>query len=597
MLLDFQKDALNSSSALHLKVVILVEKDRESDALFNLLDSLQATNYGDASNNTHFEIQLWSHTGEDKEANNNSLGKRRHSVQEYFLLEKNQLQSHVEIVDKQYKVSTNSKLEGTSLAQIWEPTSHDERVIIFRVDDTKSWSASPTWYQWIVNAYESYDNKWTDTAVAAFGLSNTNMINAISNVTTVPDEPFFFPVAPLFSGFAPRASMWIDFIDFATCAYSNPRTTLTSANLSVSSSDPYSLLSSSVGGGSAIEWWNQLETNWIYFTKHTHRSNLYQFDAQGKPLMQLLSSDSSADNKIEVRKADKNAEIGEAARIPSTKFILTQDNTKLTISLSRTKRLPVKRFLLMSAAVGYPLGSFQRYVGTLRKFFHGDVWLSTSNNVSTEIEQYMTRHNIHWMVQPELTGHKAKDRFSFFETVCDADKYTLCLHTDFRDSFFQGDPFAEFYESADDEKNSILYVYNHNKLMNRWAYKQYGRCGLRKYEKYIRGKLIPNAGSIIASPSIWKELARINLLFNDCDDQILYLAWIYTPEIRNETVTPRPIIKHHTQGEGAMNVVGFGGIGMKDGHNRWLNRNCLVSPVLHQPDRKVDWTSTRGIII
>jgi len=74
------------------------------------------------------------------------------------------------------------------------------------------------------------------------------------------------------------------------------------------------------------------------------------------------------------------------------------------------------------------------------------------------------------------------DRFRFFFKVCNPDVYSLCLTTDFRDSIFQSNPFANIdrlqlppqssTDSVATSPSGILHVFEHNRDFNAamWHY-------------------------------------------------------------------------------------------------------------------------------
>jgi hypothetical protein len=140
---------------------------------------------------------------------------------------------------------------------------------------------------------------------------------------------------------------------------------------------------------------------------------------------------------------------------------------------------------------------------------------------------YLKHHKVNTVVARNITGSdkeaKARDRFTFFEDVCQKDRYDLCLHTDFRDSMFQADPFLEFYShdandesdtststttttttsSMFDDQHEHLYIYQHAKIMNPWHFRKLAACGLYdRYSQHVAGKWIVNSGSIIATPLV-----------------------------------------------------------------------------------------------
>lgn len=175
----------------------------------------------------------------------------------------------------------------------------------------------------------------------------------------------------------------------------------------------------------------------------------------------------------------------------------------------------------MSAAVGYRIETFKLIVGTLRKYYKGDMILFINATITDAIAESLQEQNFQTIVQPEVTGSdkkaKARDRFTFFETVCNLDRYDLCLHTDFRDSLFQADSFEEFYHNDEILYNlnnqQHLYIYQHEMIMNPWHFRKMAACGISDAcNKNVAGKWILNSGSIISTPLVWKKLGYYNRL-------------------------------------------------------------------------------------
>ena len=331
--------------------------------------------------------------------------------------------------------------------------------------------------------------------------------------------------------------------------------------------------------------------------------------------------------------------------------------------------------VVMSAAIGYSLKHFEKFIGSLREHYFGDVWLliskdysssdddDSSNNhsrgdmqknndeleseeetESTLIRRYLQMHNVNYLETDMgksggvTTGSGwekiNRDRFIFFDTVCKPLSYSLCLTTDFRDSVFQSNPFANFdrlllpppqqlssSSTASTSSSSpsttmpsgILHVFEHNKDMSKWHYVKMKepRCDLyEQYGKVLKGTNIINGGSIIGSPYAFQRIVEyMGDKWKGCNDQvvlnILVRANILTTAsssaaataaaatITNATETKitgtddnhEPIVVEiHQQGYGPMNVLGHGGMVLKDNKGRYMNRNCIVVPVVHQYD-------------
>jgi hypothetical protein len=100
----------------------------------------------------------------------------------------------------------------------------------------------------------------------------------------------------------------------------------------------------------------------------------------------------------------------------------------------------------------------------------------------------------------------------------------------------------------------------------------------------------------------------MSIIWKGCNDQVILNVLIRSNILTNTTTTTtttingtnanndteehrhHPIlVKVHQQGYGPMNVLGHGGKilrneNKKNGGSKFLNRNCIVSPVVHQYD-------------
>jgi hypothetical protein len=120
--------------------------------------------------------------------------------------------------------------------------------------------------------------------------------------------------------------------------------------------------------------------------------------------------------------------------------------------------------------------------------------------------------------------------------------------------------------------------------------------------------MILNAGSTVATPGVWKELAYHMRTWDTCNDQLIYNVWTYATSKNDTTLFKvnngtRINFHFHDQGTGAMNVVGYisntttGAFLKKDRRDgRFLNRNCVVSPVVHQFDKACRYEKDRCVI-
>ncbi|KAL3910299.1 MAG: hypothetical protein SGARI_002194 [Bacillariaceae sp.] len=474
---------------------------------------------------------------------------------------------HMMLIKEQQDGDETSKIPlRNRILQVWQPTSEEDHVIIFHVDKHSNQHPHAQWYQWLQQVHATLHTS-NQTEIIGVALSTKQLYSRLNKEKLVPDknEPFLFPEANFYSGVAPSATMWQEFADYMDCA---------EKFLGIGETIPQS-----------NHFWNDVEKLWGDFP-------LFSQD----DLVGVFS------RKVRAKSASAFASPSrhDIESLPKFHYKDDKNQTELVQVSSSSAKSPL-RTLVMSAAIGYPIETFKLYVGTLRKFYRGDVTLSVNATISDEIAAYLKEQNVQTVVQPELTGSdgeaKARDRFPWFASVCKEDQYDLCLHTDFRDSMFQADPFTEFYDNGElreDPNQQHMYVYPHERIMNPWSFRQMARCGLfDAYGKHVAGKWILNSGSVIATPLVWQELGYYNKLWNTCNDQIVYNTLIYTayedllPE--HKYSEHRNITMHfHRQGEGAMNIVGYArGAGTfvhRDSKGQFLSRQCLPSPVVHQFD-------------
>jgi hypothetical protein len=304
--------------------------------------------------------------------------------------------------------------------------------------------------------------------------------------------------------------------------------------------------------------------------------------------------------------------------------------------------------VVMSVAIGYSLEVFVTFIESLREHYFGDVWLLISKDLSssdsnanaekasnghgdemdsredsesTKIRRYLKIHNIRYLdIDVGRSGAVTtgsgwqqinRDRFSFFSKVCDPDVYSLCLTTDFRDSIFQSNPLANIdrlqlppqssTDSVATSPSGILHVFEHNKDLNSssWHYDQMKVPECNLYEKYattVYGTKIINGGSIIGSPFAFQRIEEFMIdKWKRCNDQVTLNVLVRANIARDGTyanakeytMTKKVVVKVHRQGDGPLNVVGFGGVILKNKQGRLLNRNCIVTPAVHQYDRVV----------
>ena len=106
----------------------------------------------------------------------------------------------------------------------------------------------------------------------------------------------------------------------------------------------------------------------------------------------------------------------------------------------------VDRFAVISAAIQYPVISFLRFVLPLRVHYSGDVLLITDPEAARTWSSLAREYRVRLVTSVNCTRETLlTQRFVEYERLC-APPYTLCFATDFRDVYFQGDPFLSLLQ-------------------------------------------------------------------------------------------------------------------------------------------------------
>ncbi|KAG7355507.1 hypothetical protein IV203_000193 [Nitzschia inconspicua] len=455
----------------------------------------------------------------------------------------------------------------------WSPSSDDERAVIFE-DDLE---VSPIWYQWLKNVHDMYAGNRDD--LAAFSLSHQHLVPLKGSNKTAkefPDgEPFMYALLGS-HGFSPLAKIWKEFLEFVHC------TQRRGDNVSIATPE----LITSDWYHSVVSKQSMWTQHFIYFTKHHNLYNIYQFPRDKALTAHWQEKGAHFDGKTRRR----NYPLVQDGDIDMD-FPLHLKKYDWGANLVRVDATPVLPPVVMSVAIGYSLDRFEAFVGSLRQVYSGDVWLLISGDASVEVREFLRLHRVKTVeTKGGLAAPATKEweninrsRFRFFVHVCNSSAYSLCLTTDFRDSLFQADPFQSIDLSVmKSGAPDVLFLHEHNTDMNDYHYDLMRSASCRLYEKYatvLRGTKIINGGSIIGTPGTFQQLADyITDKFKGCNDQVTMNVVARANLLQNISISI------HGQGEGGMNIVGYGGEVIKDSSGKFLNKNCLVSPVVHQYD-------------
>ena len=100
----------------------------------------------------------------------------------------------------------------------------------------------------------------------------------------------------------------------------------------------------------------------------------------------------------------------------------------------------------MATAWGYQAGVYRAFLGTLRATgYAGDIRIfAPPNRTSDDALSVCAEHGamVDDSFRLDRVTRPSAERFLYFERACSSGGYTLCMTTDFRDVFFQADPFA-----------------------------------------------------------------------------------------------------------------------------------------------------------
>ena len=103
---------------------------------------------------------------------------------------------------------------------------------------------------------------------------------------------------------------------------------------------------------------------------------------------------------------------------------------------------PRVQTVVMAAAMNYGLSEFKNFVVPLRKVYTGDVILFVNANLPPDVVKLCQQHNIITRALPTGSRLGVKgNRYIGYSEVCN--NYQWCFATDFRDVFFQENPFLK----------------------------------------------------------------------------------------------------------------------------------------------------------
>ena len=244
---------------------------------------------------------------------------------------------------------------------------------------------------------------------------------------------------------------------------------------------------------------------------------------------------------------------------------------------------PDGKTVVIAAAIGYNLVTFTRFIVPLRRVYDGAVVLFVNADLPSDILALCSEHNIDTRALPK-GPHVESNRYVGYAEVC-AD-YELCFATDFRDVFFQANPFVAVPSGADlilaEELTGVtIGTQPHNR---RWIQTCWGEAGVNK----IGHHQVICSGTIMGTPRGFEELKKKMLSEEEkCagitgQDQGRLNYLYYSQALSSVSVVAQP------RGKGIVTTVGYLQKGDKEhwiAKGRVMNDDGSESAVVHQYDR------------
>lgn len=170
------------------------------------------------------------------------------------------------------------------------------------------------------------------------------------------------------------------------------------------------------------------------------------------------------------------------------------------------RKTAIKSNVIIAIAHGYDIETFKRFLVPLRKVYSGDIVLFTLPKLKPDIHHLCKKMGVTTArMTTRYSGSMILDRFFAYSTVCS--DYDRCIATDFRDVFFQSDPFAGLGEAANYE---LVISQEHRKTIgtsyynSKWILNCWGVTTLRN----IGHNLIICSGVLMGTPKGFRVLAE-----------------------------------------------------------------------------------------
>lgn len=267
---------------------------------------------------------------------------------------------------------------------------------------------------------------------------------------------------------------------------------------------------------------------------------------------------------------------------------------------------PMKDAVLASA-YGYPPAVARNFLCSLRRTnFTGDIILFVSNQEQADTIKLMKTYDviIHYLPDGD---HRAQGRIKQAQ-ACHDGGYRYCLLTDFRDVFFQRNPFMHYPA----EKDLVFAQENkHSGTIgdNEWNKEWVAKClDSRGKNSTIWNRYVVCSGTIVGTPkgliALAEAMQTVQAALPTCHggplDQGLLNIILHWSETEPNLVPSLEAVRMQTQpqGNGIINTVGYALEGIQySTEGKVLEADGkTVSAVIHQYDRSekiTEWVNAQ----
>lgn len=245
--------------------------------------------------------------------------------------------------------------------------------------------------------------------------------------------------------------------------------------------------------------------------------------------------------------------------------------------------------VVMAVAYGYSLKRYERFVKPLREYYDGDIVVyANPDEVKSDVVDFCKKHRVELVTDVHLNWPPF-DRFTHVYTgICK--HYKQCLGADFKDVFFQANPFQHSSVKNEDfdlilsEETPQLTIAQDKNYDAKWLKNCFGQQTLDE----MGDKTIICSGVMLGNPKAFSVLSKLYQTKGlGCEPDQAALIYMHYKGILKQhglkvVVQPR--------GSGYVNTIGiiyeqgFHAIPVNKAH-QVLNDDGSVSPMVHQYDR------------